>query len=111
MPDPRDECRPVTLPTGEALRVRGAEPPTGQDAAALAEVVAATRRLMPEPDPGAAELYERLNVVRGGRTWREIAREAGVSAAVFSRLANGVMPGEADRVNLGQWLAKEGRDG
>jgi hypothetical protein len=35
MPEPRDECRPVTLPSGETIRVRGTAEPSPEVAAAL----------------------------------------------------------------------------
>lgn len=42
----RDECRPVTLPSGEPIRVRSAEPMPPDDAAALGTLVDAVRRRM-----------------------------------------------------------------
>ena len=104
MVEPRDECRPVELPGGGTVLARGAEPLGEQDMAALAELVAVARRLAPEPDPGAAELYARLDEARDGRFWREVAREAGVGAAVPSRLANGFLPAAQDREKLEEWV-------
>lgn len=109
MPEPREECRPVILPTGETIVVRGAQPMTEQGAAALAEVVAVVRRMIPPPPPEAVDLYARLDTARFARglTWRELAKEAGVRATVLSRLANGTVPDAGDRERLEAWQAKE----
>ena len=107
-PDDEDICRPVELPGGEMIRVHGAEPMTDRGAAALAEVVAVARRLMPEPDAGAGELFDRLDRGRQRRAilLRQVAREAGVQPSVLTRLANGAMPGEENREKLELWLAR-----
>jgi hypothetical protein len=65
MPD-RDECRPVTLPSGEAIPVLGARELSPADVAAMGELVEAVRRKAAAgnpPDPDAAALGP-------GSTWR-----------------------------------------
>lgn len=46
-----DTCRPVTLPSGEAIPVRGAHPMNDRDVAALEALVAAARRKMIAEQP------------------------------------------------------------
>jgi len=49
----KDSCRPVELPDGRVIRVRGEKPMDAEGAAWLAEVVAAVERMMAdEDDPG-----------------------------------------------------------
>jgi len=49
MPEPVDACRPVTLPTGETVAVRGTEPLGERGGAALADLVGAVRAALPPP--------------------------------------------------------------
>jgi hypothetical protein len=106
MSEPQDSCRPVTLPTGETLRVRGAGEMDAAGVAALGEIVDVARRMMPEPDGGAPELYARVDAVRArlGLSARDVAHQAVVSHAMLSRLANGRMPNAMDLSLLELWL-------
>lgn len=49
-----DECREVTLPSGEVMRMRGEEEMTPAEAAALGEIVEITRQLASDPERMAA---------------------------------------------------------
>lgn len=49
-----DECREVLLPNGETMIVRGADPMNEQEAAALGEIVEATRQIAADPELMAA---------------------------------------------------------
>lgn len=108
MPE-RDECRPVTLPSGETIRVRGRGGLGPAGVTALGELVDAVRRLDAErnpPDEGAAELWARLESVGGDRSLRECARLAGVRFAVLFRVGQGRMPGGGDLAAIERWLAE-----
>jgi hypothetical protein len=110
MPDPRDTCRPVALPSGEAIVVRGGREMDEQGSAMLEQVVGAARRMheLTHPvDEGAAELWARIQAARGGWLLAGIARQAGVKLSVLVRLAQGRLPGEADRVAIEAWLAPQ----
>ncbi len=109
MPEPRDACRPVTLPSGETIRVRGAEPMGPESAAALAEVVAAARARMAAehpPNPAAEALWARLRAVLDARGigLRDAAREAGVRPSTLFRIGQGYLPDQADMVLIDAWL-------
>jgi transcriptional regulator with XRE-family HTH domain len=51
-------------------------------------------------------LYAALDAVRGSRglSWRQLAREVGVSPSTFSRIANGQKPDVDAFVALVRWL-------
>ncbi len=107
----RDQCRPVELPDGQVVIVRGDREPTAEGIAALAEIVAAAQRhheLLHPPHPAAADLYARLDAARTqlGVTWRELARLVGAPASVLTRLAQGIVPDEPVRGALEAWLAR-----
>lgn len=111
MPEPRDECRPVTLPSGETIRVRGAGDLGPDGVAALAELVEAARRKHAAenpPDPGAQSLWARVDAraYLAGVSVRDAAKQAGVAPSVLSRLANGRMPGPDDLARIEAWLAR-----
>jgi predicted polyphosphate/ATP-dependent NAD kinase len=108
MPEPRDECRRVTLPSGETIRLRSTQAPTGEALAALEEVVTAAKRMaasMPVDD-GAEALWARIETVRlrDGLTLREIGRQAGVRFSVLFRIGQGRMPDADDSASIGRWL-------
>lgn len=108
MPD-RDECRPVTLPSGETIRVRGRGGLGPAGVAALGELVEAVRRKAAAenlPDLGAPELYERIEAARGELPLREAARAASVRFSVLFRIGQGRMPGANDLAAIEAWLAR-----
>lgn len=103
----RDECRPVTLPSGEVIRVRGRGGLGPAGVAALGELVDAARRLDAErnpPDVGARELWARLEAARGDLPLRECARLAGVRFSALFRIGQGRMPGAKDLAAIEVWL-------
>ena len=106
MPE-RDECRSVTLPSGEVIRVRGRGGLGPAGVAALGELVAAVRAKAAEnpPDAGAPELFARITAARGDRSLRECARLAGVRFAVLFRIRQGRMPGAPDLELIEAWLS------
>ena len=110
MTEPKDSCRPVTVPSGESIRVRGAEPLDAAGVAALGELVDVVRRMMPEPDPGAAELWARVDAARRPLmlTARGAARDAGVAPSALSRLAQGRMPVGSALAAIERWLEASG---
>ena len=112
MREPRDECRDVELPSGEVIRVRGDGELDAAGIAALGEVVDAARRLAAEtpPDDGAAELYERIESVRGELNWRQVAARAGVRFSVLFRIGQGRMPDPADLTAIETWLTAAAPD-
>ena len=107
MPEPRDECRAVELPSGEVVRVRGRGGLGPAGVAALSELVEAVRAKAAEnpPDEGAPELWARIDAARGERTLRECAAEAGVKFSVLFRVRQGRMPGGEDLAAVETWLA------
>ena len=109
MPEPRDECRPVTLPSGETIRVRGSDEMSPQAVEALAELVdaARTRHALEHPEnPAAAALWARLEARAGHRRLRlrEAAAEAGVRFSTLFRVAQGYMPDEGELARIERWL-------
>ncbi len=105
----RDECRLVTLPSGETVPVFGSESMSPEGAAALGELVDVVRAKMAAENPEnplATALYLRCEAVRNDRVmfWSEAAREAGVRFSVMTRLANGRMPGPEDLARIEAWL-------
>jgi hypothetical protein len=109
MPEPRDECRPVTLPSGETIRVRSAAEPSPEAVAALGVVVDAVRaKLAAEhrPDGGADGLWERLESARQprGLSLRDVASQAGVRFSALFRIGQGRMPESADLARINAWL-------
>lgn len=66
MREPRDECRDVTLASGETIRMRGRRGLGPAGVAALGELVEAARAKAAEnpPDPGAPELWARIEAAR-----------------------------------------------
>lgn len=105
-----DECRPVVLPSGETVRLRGSEPIGADGIAALATVVAAAQRRFEAEHPANAEaaaLYELLDAARlaRGMTWRQVAREAGIASSLVTRIAQGLMPDAPVVVALEQWAS------
>lgn len=110
MPEPRDECRRVTLPSGETIRLRSTQAPTGDALAALEEVVSAARQMaasMPVDD-GAAELWARLDAARTRNclSLGDAAQQAGVKFSTLFRIGQGRMPGAADLAAVERWLAR-----
>lgn len=109
--EPADSCRPVTLPSGETVRVRGAREMTGLEAAALGELVDAARRKMAAenpPEPGSAALYERIRARCDtfDLSLRDAAREAGVRFSTLFRVGQGIMPGADDLAAIEAWLSQ-----
>lgn len=107
-----DTCRPVTLPSGETIPVRGRGGLGPAGVAALAEVIEAARakHAAEHPsDPGAEDLYGRVDAVCGRlRLPRYRAAKAiGVRHSVLVRLAQGRMPGGAERAAIETWLAAQ----
>ena len=110
-----DACRPVTLPSGETIRVRGAEPMNAAAIAAFGEVLDAVRRRHTAehpPNPAAEALWARLEACGEARDVRprQAAHQAGVSPAVMYRIAQGHMPGDADSALIEAWLTKPDED-
>lgn len=106
-----DQCSDVTLPSGDAVRVRGRGALDAADIAALAELVEAARAkaaALNPPDPDAAKSRARLDMVRRARgvSLREMGAACGVKFSVLFRAAQGRMPGEADRAAVEAWLAE-----
>lgn len=106
MPEPRDECRTVTLPSGERVRVRAAGPMSAEAVAALGELVDAVRALQPPPDPGTAELHERLHARMDalGISLRGAAFQTGVRFSTLFKIGQGIMPGDDDLAAIERWL-------
>ena len=106
-----DECRPVKLPSGEKIRVRGGHAMSEAETKFLGEIVEAARRLIPPSDPGAAELYERIQALKdrvGLLHNSSLAVLIGVNYSVLTRIAQGRMPGDADLAKIEERLAKHG---
>lgn len=111
MPERSDTCRDVTLPSGETICVRGAEPMGPEAVAALDMVVAAARARMAAehpPDPAAEALWARLRAALGDRGigLRDAAREAGVRFSTLFRIGQGYTPGEGDLSAVEAWLER-----
>lgn len=109
MPEPRDSCRPVTLPSGETIRVRGAEPMDAAAIAAFGDVMDAVRRrhaAAHPPDPAAEALWARLRAVLDAQDigLRDAAREAGVRFSTLFRIGQGYVPDQADMTLIKAWL-------
>lgn len=107
MPEPVDTCRPVTLPSGEMIRVRTSGPLDPAEAAALGEVVDAARaRLAAEhpADEGAEALWNRVNRARCDAFLRDAARQAGVRPVALYRLMQGRMPQGRELAAIEAWL-------
>lgn len=110
MPEPRDECREVTLPSGEAIRMRGAGPMSPEAVAALGELVDAARRKMAaehSPEPGTAELYERLRARMDvlDVSLRGVAFQTGVRFSTLFRIGQGLLPDGDNLAAIERWLA------
>lgn len=112
MPEPKDECRMVKLPSGEPIRVRGAGEMSPEAAAALGEIVDAARRMAAEQpvDDGVPELLERLDAARKSDclSLRDVARQAGVRFSTLFRIGQGYMPFDADLARINAWLGERG---
>lgn len=109
MPEPRDECRPVVLPSGETIRVRGRGEMTPEGITALAEIVDAARALHAAENPARPDceaLYERIEATRGTLNWRQVAAEAGVKFSTLFRIGQGHMPDPEDLAAIERWLAR-----
>lgn len=109
MPEPRDECRPVTLPSGETIRVRAAREMTALEAEALSEIVDATRRKMAAehpPEPGSAALHERIcaRCDTLGISLRGVAFQTGVQFTTLFRIGQGIMPDRDALAAIEAWL-------
>jgi hypothetical protein len=104
----RDECREVTPPSGEPIRVRGAGEMSPEAVAALGEIVDAARRMAAEQpvDDGAPELWGRLDAARESDclSLRDVARQAGVRFSTLFRIGQGYMPVDADLARINAWL-------
>jgi hypothetical protein len=112
MPEHADACRPVTLPSGEPIRVRGARPMDARETAALGVLVDAARALHAAghpPNPAAEALWARLDAAAGAAGIRrhQVARECGVRPSVVTRIAQGCMPEAGDLAAIERWLAAE----
>lgn len=111
---PHDECREVTLPSGESIRVRAAGEMSPEVVAALGEIVDAARRMHAAehpPNPATEALWARLTVcldARGVRL-RDAATEAGVRFSVLFRIGQGYLPDAADLASIERWLENETR--
>lgn len=104
-----DECRPVTLPSGETIRARMGCEPTPEEVAALDAVLTAVRaQFLAEhpPNPAADALYSRLLVrtIERDILMRDAAKEAGVRFSTLLRIAQGHMPGDEDMAAIEAWL-------
>jgi hypothetical protein len=115
MAEPRDECREVTLPSGEPVRYRGSGELSPEAVAALGELVDAARAWHaaehPE-DPAATALWRRLRAVADARglLMREVAHECGVRPSVVTRIAQGYMPDGHNLAAIERWLTSGGTD-
>lgn len=111
MTEPRDECRPVTLPSGETIPVLGARELSPAGVAALGELVESGRRKAAQnpPDPDAAELWARIDTARrtAGLSLREVSALTGVRFAVLFRTMQGRMPDAGDLAAVEAWLAAQ----
>lgn len=108
MPEPRDQCRDVTLPSGERIRVRGRGGLGPAGVAALGELVDAVRAKAAAENPadeGSEALYERIEAARGGLTRRQVAAQAGVRFSVLFRIGQGRMPTGEDLAAIERWPA------
>lgn len=110
MREPRDECRDVTLESGEVVRVRGRGGLGPAGVAALSELVEAARAKAAEnpPDPGAPQLWARIDAALDPDSpapLREAAKAAGVRFSVLFRVRQGRMPGGEDLAAIETWLA------
>lgn len=111
MPEPRDECRPVALPSGETIRMRGGRPLDLEETVALGKIVDAARAMHAAEhpaNPAAEALWSRLLARAGERgiSLRDAAREAGVRPSRLLRVAQGYMPDDADLAAIDAWLAR-----
>jgi hypothetical protein len=109
MPEPKDECRPVTLPSNETIRVRSAAEPSPEAVTALGKVVDAVRAKHAaehRPDDGAGGLWARLESARQprGLSLRDVASQAGVRFSTLFRIGQGRMPDSADLARINAWL-------
>lgn len=114
MPRDRDECREVTLPSGEAIRIRGAGDLTPEAVSALGELVDAARAQFAARHPDAEEaraLWARVDAARGDLLLRGVAYEAGVTIGALFRIMQGNLPDDADRAALERWLGEVGLRG
>lgn len=102
----RDECRPMTLASGETIPVLGGEPLSPEGVAALGQLVEAVRAKAAEnpPDEGSDVLYARIEAACGGLNWRQVAARAGVRFSVLFRIGQGRMPGAGDLAAIEAWL-------
>jgi len=85
--------------------------PTG--VAAMGELVEAVRRKAAAenpPDPGAAALWARIDMVRRSAdlSLREVAGSTGVPFKTLFRTMQGRMPGTGDLAAIESWLAANG---
>lgn len=115
MPEPADSCRPVLLPSGEAIRVRGVAPMGPEAVAVLGEVVAAARRRMAAehpPEPGSEDLYERIRARCDTLdiSLRGVAFQTGVRFATLIRIEQGIMPDRDALAAIEDWLTSEDPD-
>lgn len=104
-----DQCRPVTLASGEMIPVLGGEPLSPEGVAALGELVAAVRAKAATenpPDEGSGVLYARIEAARGGLNWRQVAAQAGVRFSVLFRIGQGRMPSGGDLAATEAWLER-----
>ena len=109
MREPRDECRDVTLESGEVVRVRGRRGLGPAGVTALSEIVEAARAKAAEtpPDPGASQLWARIEDALDPDSpapLREAAKAAGVRSSVLFRVRQGRMPDPADLASIETWL-------
>lgn len=109
MPESRDACRPVTLPSGESIRVRSTRPMDAEETAALGEIVDAARRKMAAehpPNPAAEALWARVTARcdASGILRRDAAHQAGVRPSTLTRIAQGIMPGGDELAAIEAWL-------
>lgn len=104
----RDECRPVTLPSGETIRLRCAAEPAGEALAMVGEIVEAARRKYAAEhvdDPGAPQLWARIDAVLDtGLSLRGLARAIELPFSVLFRIGQGRMPAAGDLARIEAWL-------
>lgn len=108
-----DECRPVTLPSGETIAVLGGRELSPAGVAAMGELVEAVRRKAAEntPDPDAAALWARIDTARRAAdlSLREMAGLTGVTFKTLFRTAQGRMPCADDLAAVEAWLTERER--
>lgn len=106
-----EQCRPVTLPSGEVIPVLGRGELSSAGVAAVAELVEVARRKYAAEhvdDPGAPELWARIDAVLDtGLSLREVARECGLPFSVLFRIGQGRIPAAPGLAAIETWLGRQ----